>query len=92
MIVVASIFVLPGKHLILTEIAILGLFAMSLDLLDALHRRWVAFLRALPAAAFARTVKHPDWGVMTLDDLLAQYAWHGRHHIAHVRNALAGRD
>lgn len=66
--------------------------AISLDLLDALHRRWVLFLRALPADAFSRTVRHPDWGPMTLDDLLAQYAWHGRHHAAHVRNAVGSRD
>ncbi len=65
--------------------------AMSLDLLDALHRRWVAFLRALPAGEFARTVTHPDWGVMSLDDLLAQYAWHGRHHAAHIRKAVGIR-
>ena len=65
--------------------------AISLDLLAALHRRWVAFLRALPAADFARTVVHPDWGLMTLDDLLAQYAWHGRHHTAHVRNGVGNR-
>jgi hypothetical protein len=33
---------------------------------------------------FARTINHPETGVQTLDRVLALYAWHGRHHIAHV--------
>jgi len=33
---------------------------------------------------FARTVKHPEWGTPSLDTLVALYAWHGRHHTAHV--------
>lgn len=61
-----------------------GPIAMSLDLLDALHVRWVALLRAMAPADFARPITHPEWGKPTLDGLLAQYAWHGRHHTAHV--------
>ncbi|HEX5758123.1 MAG TPA: putative metal-dependent hydrolase [Thermoanaerobaculia bacterium] len=57
---------------------------VSLALLDSLHARWVLCLRQLPAEAFARTWKHPQWGLLTLDDLLGLYAWHGRHHVAHV--------
>lgn len=57
---------------------------VSLGLLDFLHRRWVALLRALPAADFARAVQHPEWGLVNLDQLLGLYAWHGRHHVAHV--------
>ncbi len=56
----------------------------SLLLLDALHERWATFLRALPESAFARTGVHTDRGKMTLDDLVAMYAWHGRHHVAHI--------
>jgi uncharacterized damage-inducible protein DinB len=59
--------------------------ALSLDLMDALHRRWCAFLRALPAAEFRKTYRHPELGVVPLDAALAQYAWHGKHHTAHVR-------
>jgi hypothetical protein len=62
--------------------------AMSLDLLDALHRRWVASLRALPADAFQKTFVHPQWGTVTIDFALAIYAWHGKHHTAHVKQAL----
>lgn len=57
---------------------------VSLALLDALHARWVALLRAMTPPQFARTIKHPEWGTPTLDAILAQYAWHGRHHTAHV--------
>jgi len=58
--------------------------AMSLDLLTALHRRWVTLLRELSPADFARTIQHPEWGTPSLETMLALYAWHGRHHTAHV--------
>ncbi|HWC75039.1 MAG TPA: putative metal-dependent hydrolase [Gemmatimonadales bacterium] len=56
----------------------------SLDLLTALHVRWVNLLRGMKPADFARTIKHPEMGTTSLDTLLALYAWHGRHHTAHV--------
>jgi len=56
----------------------------SLTLLESLHCRWVIFLRSLSAADFAKTVIHPENGVMNLDRLLQLYAWHGRHHVAHI--------
>lgn len=57
---------------------------VSLDLLDALHRRWVLLLKGMGPADFTRTLKHPESGVRTLDGMLAMYAWHGRHHTAHI--------
>ncbi|HEY9515678.1 MAG TPA: putative metal-dependent hydrolase [Gemmatimonadaceae bacterium] len=58
---------------------------ISLVLLEALHRRWVALLRSLPEAAFARTWHHPEHDrTFTLDHLLAQYGWHSEHHLAHI--------
>ena len=57
---------------------------VSLVLLENLHRRWVALLRALAAADFERTLRHPDHGVINLNQLLGIYSWHGRHHVAHV--------
>lgn len=57
---------------------------VSLTLLETLHDRWVRILRAMADADFARTLRHPDQGVITLDWLVAMYAWHGRHHVAHV--------
>ena len=62
--------------------------ALSLDLLDALHRRWVTFLQGLSEADFRRALVHSANGRLTLDQLLADYAWHGPHHVAHVRNAV----
>jgi uncharacterized damage-inducible protein DinB len=57
----------------------------SLTLLEALHRRWTAVLRAMAPDDFARTLRHPEHGrVLALDEMLAMYAWHGRHHLAHV--------
>lgn len=56
----------------------------SLTMLEALHVRWVALLRAMTPRDFARTIKHPEWGTPSLDAMLALYAWHGRHHTAHV--------
>jgi uncharacterized damage-inducible protein DinB len=57
---------------------------VSLDLLDRLHERMVFMLRAIPAASFSRPLTHPENGPMTIDALLNVYAWHGRHHTAHV--------
>lgn len=57
---------------------------VSLTLLDSVHRRWVAVLRSLAAADFERTLHHPDHGVLNLNQLLCMYAWHGRHHVAHI--------
>jgi hypothetical protein len=64
-----------------------GPVVMSLDLLDALHRRWVAFLRAMPEPAWRRAFSHPEWGVVSIEAALGMYAWHCRHHAAHIRNA-----
>ncbi len=56
----------------------------SLTLLDALHERWANLFRTLTPAEFARTFRHPDLGMVSLDKQLALYAWHGRHHTAHA--------
>src|SRR5258708_9466980 len=58
---------------------------VSLTLLEALHDRWVRLLRSLSAEDWKRTFRHPDLGAMTLEKTLALYAWHGRHHVAHIR-------
>ncbi len=56
----------------------------SLALLESLHQRFVTFLKSLSAADFARKLKHPELGEVTLERYLAMYAWHGRHHVAHI--------
>jgi DinB superfamily len=57
---------------------------VSLNLLDALHDRWARLLRSLKPEQYARTLIHPEHGVRTVDWLLFLYAWHGRHHTAHI--------
>lgn len=56
----------------------------SLTLLESLHERWVMLLRSMTAEQFGRTFRHPELGTMTLDKNVALYAWHGRHHVAHI--------
>ena len=57
---------------------------VSLALLDALHERWVLLLRSLTPEQFNRTLRHPEAGLLKLETMLGLYAWHGRHHIAHI--------
>jgi uncharacterized damage-inducible protein DinB len=57
---------------------------VSLNLLDAVHRRWVALLRSMKDDDFQREYVHPDTGRHVLDHLVALYAWHGPHHVAHI--------
>ena len=57
---------------------------LSLNLLEALHERWVWFLRSLKDGDFQRTFRHPELGTVSLDKNIALYAWHGRHHVAHI--------
>ena len=59
---------------------------VSLALLDSLHQRWVVLLHHLSEAQWQRTFYHPRYHTtLTLDQALVQYAWHGRHHLAHVQ-------
>ena len=58
---------------------------VSLMLLEALHRRWVVLLRAMREDEWARTFTHPEYRESySLDRALAMYAWHGKHHVAHI--------
>jgi len=61
-----------------------GPIELSLALLECLHARWVACMEHIPAESFSRSLRHPDHGLMTLDQLLAIYAWHGRHHVEQI--------
>jgi uncharacterized damage-inducible protein DinB len=57
---------------------------VSLRLLEPLHERWVRLLHSVKPEQFTRTFRHPDHGVRTLDWMLFLYAWHGKHHTAHI--------
>jgi hypothetical protein len=58
---------------------------LSLTLLDALHARLVMLLDTLTPEQFERPAHHPSNGAISVDWLLQMYAWHGRHHIGHIR-------
>jgi hypothetical protein len=64
---------------------------VSLALLENLHDRWVRLLRSLKESDFARTFRHPDHGVRTLDWMLFLYEWHGKHHTAHITELRKAR-
>jgi hypothetical protein len=63
--------------------------AVSLQIIDGLHQRWHAMMLAMSDADFAREAVHPDHGPRTVDWFLQLYAWHGRHHIGHIRLTAA---
>jgi hypothetical protein len=58
--------------------------ALSLGILDGVHQRLNILLQGLAPGQFTRTATHPQWGLMTVDFLVQLYAWHCRHHVAHV--------
>jgi hypothetical protein len=58
--------------------------AVSLNLVEALHARWVLLLHSMSDADFARKLNHPESGVLRLDTYLATYGWHCRHHVAQI--------
>lgn len=59
---------------------------VSLALIEALHTRWVVLLRSLGTEDYSRTFHHPESGkTLPLDYNLGVYAWHGKHHVAHIR-------
>jgi hypothetical protein len=57
---------------------------VSLALLGATHERLVAVLRGMREEDFSRSIIHPENGRMSLDQVVAMYAWHGDHHLAHL--------
>jgi hypothetical protein len=56
----------------------------SLKLLEGLHERWVVLLRSLSEEDVLRKFRHPELGVVSVDRYIALYAWHGKHHVAHI--------
>jgi len=56
----------------------------SLSLLDGLHHRYAMLLRSLSEAEAQRRFTHPEIGKLTIDEFIARYSWHGKHHVAHI--------
>ena len=63
--------------------------SLSLDVIDALHKRWTWWMRTLEPALFSRRFRHPEHGPRDMDWLLQLYAWHGQHHLAHITGLSA---
>ncbi len=57
---------------------------VSLTLLDSLHQRWTNLLHSFSNEDWKKSFRHPELGVVSLEKALALYAWHGRHHVAHI--------
>jgi hypothetical protein len=66
---------------------------VSLGLVTALHARWVAVYAAMNEQQFQRTFIHPDYPdpPQTIGRHAQMYAWHSRHHVAHI-TALRARE
>lgn len=62
-----------------------GLIEPSLAIVDGLHRRWVMLLRSMSDGDFKRSYRHPHRGeLVRLEETLGYFAWHSRHHVAHI--------
>ena len=57
---------------------------VSLAMMDSLHDRWVRLLRAFTLQEWKRAFRHPEVGLVKLEQYLAICAWHGKHHVAHI--------
>ena len=57
---------------------------VSLNMIDGIHARWIALMESMSDEDFNKKFIHPETGEWTLDSALALYAWHSRHHTAHI--------
>lgn len=63
---------------------------LSINLIRALHNKWALLLRSLSAADLQKQFIHPETNQqIPLERMIALYAWHGEHHLAHLRLILA---
>ena len=58
----------------------------SLDLIESLHAKWVMLLQSLDDAGWKRGFRHPERGPMSVEQATVLYAWHSRHHAAHIQH------
>ena len=66
-----------------------GPIEISLILLEALHIRWTILLRSLKLEQLHKSYIHPESGKeIRLDETIGIYAWHGKHHLAHIKNCI----
>lgn len=77
-----------GAWTLLPDVAAIPI-GVSLSLIDALHARWVACLRGMPVSELSRPFVHLELGPQPVAMSLLRYAWHGRHHVAHITTLRA---
>ncbi len=63
----------------------------SLEMIESVHARWVMLLQSLTEGQWARGFRHPQHGPMRLDTATLLYAWHSRHHVAHITHLRAAQ-
>ena len=62
---------------------------MSLDHLKVVHAKLVYLLKGLTEEQLQRTFMHPEGNVKsTLAENIGRYAWHSKHHFAHLQNLI----
>jgi len=57
---------------------------VSLELINALHKRWTTLLRQLDEKELNKEFLHPESGMKKLKESISHYVWHGNHHLAHI--------
>lgn len=61
----------------------------SIAILEGVHKRWIRVLKSLNSEQFDRTFFHPESKQkVSLNEATGLYAWHGNHHLAHIKQAL----
>ncbi len=61
----------------------------SLLIIEGVHQRIVKLLRSIPVEDFDRKVFHPESKRdMSVHFFIALYAWHAKHHLSHIKNAI----
>lgn len=64
----------------------------SLKIVEGVHSRWTELLRAMSEEDFEKRLNHPETGEWTLSKMLGLYAWHGKHHLAHIHLTLNQKE
>lgn len=67
--------------------------AVSLDMLESIHKRWVTVLKSMDGEQLNREIYHPEYDkIIVLKSFIGNYAWHGKHHLAHITNLKKRKD
>lgn len=65
----------------------------SLKIIEGVHRRWTVLLDSISDTDLQREYIHPEYGLhFSLAQSIYNYAWHCKHHLTHIKNALNSKD